>query len=97
MPITFIITHQRPSTDVPWTEMTTEFQERVNHFLGTGQLTDFTIVNNDSLNTTSTIVFPDSDSKDIVINDSAWTDFRNFINADYEKKGIVNTEVQILK
>lgn len=94
MPITYTITHQRPSTDVEWTEITPEFQERIDHFLGTGDLTSFTIVNHDELNSTTTIVMPDITSEQDVINDDVWVSFAQGIQSNYDAAGIVINETR---
>tara|TARA_B100000085_G_C18560511_1_gene519344 strand:+ start:777 stop:1073 length:297 start_codon:yes stop_codon:yes gene_type:complete len=92
MPLTFTITHTRPSVETEWEPMSDRFQERIEHFKSTGHLTSFQVVDVDDLNSTTTIVFPDEESKTVCINDSDWKSFADEISASYTSKSIIVRE-----
>lgn len=92
MAITYTITHTRPNTDTEWFLITDAMQSRIDHFLSTGDLVSFNVVNNDELSSTSTIVFKDSSSETTVLADSDWATFGVALVADYTGKGIIVNE-----
>ena len=88
MAVTYTITHTRPNTDTEWFPITDALQSRIDHFLSTGDLVSFDVVNNDELSSTSTIVFKDTSSEATILADSDWSTFTLALIADYSSKGI---------
>lgn len=88
MAVTYTITHTRPNTDTEWFLLTDAMQSRIDHFLSTGDLVSFNVVNNDELSSTTTIVFKDTLSEATVLADSDWATFGVALVADYSGKGI---------
>jgi len=91
MTVVYTIVHEKPSVDIEWSTVSEDMDNRINFFKERGDIISFDTVQNSELKSTTTIVFKDETSENIVVTDSQYLDFANAIMSLYDSRGITYT------